>query len=324
MGRRRSRPDRLAAFLVVDKPPGLTSHDVVAIVRAVTGLSKVGHTGTLDPFASGVLVLALGEATRLIRFLDEQRKVYDARVAFGAATTTGDPEGEVSRTGPPVDPARVPQAVEAMQGESLQRRPAYSAVKVGGQPLYRYARRGEAVEAEPRPITIYEARAEEVDPEGRWARVIWVCSRGTYARVLADDLARSLGTAGHLSELRRTASGRFGLDRAITLPELARIVGGSEDWRRVLATRAQERVPWRPRAEVLAGLAPWLVDPDAALAHLPVAERPRGATAAPIPPAGVKDGGFYRVAERGRLVGVARRQGVVGRMEVTLRLPAAR
>lgn len=263
-----------AGFLVMDKPPGLTSHDVVAIVRAVTGLPKVGHTGTLDPFASGVLVLALGGATRLIQYLDERLKVYDATIALGAATTTGDPEGEVIRSGPTEPSGDVEAALQGFVGPRMQRPPAYSAVKVKGRPLYRYAREGREVEVEARPIEIYAMTLLE---RGRGTlRVEIRCSRGTYARVLADEVAVALGTSGHLSALRRLQSGPFRLETALPLSELARVVAGVADWEQAFRTRGSERLPWAPREEVAAALAPRVVTVEAAVAHLP---------ALPVPPA---------------------------------------
>ena len=144
------------AFLIVDKPPGVTSHDVVAVVRAVTGLKKVGHTGTLDPFATGVLPLALGGATRLIQYLDEDRKIYDAVIQLGTATDTGDPTGSVIAEAPvpALNRARVLEVLDGFRGQRMQTPPRYSAVKVAGRPLYDYARKGVDVEVKARPIRI--------------------------------------------------------------------------------------------------------------------------------------------------------------------------
>ena len=139
----------MRAFLVMDKEPGMTSHDVVAIVRAVTGIKTGGHTGTLDPFATGVLPLALGPATRFIQYLDESLKVYDATIRLGSATPTGDPEGEVVREGGAPDWGRVEKVLQGVVGVRMQTPPAYSAVKVDGKPLYRYARAGIEKKAKP-------------------------------------------------------------------------------------------------------------------------------------------------------------------------------
>jgi tRNA pseudouridine55 synthase len=257
-------------FLVVDKPPGVTSHDVVAVVRAVTGLQKVGHTGTLDPFATGALPLALGGATRLISFLDESVKVYDAVVVLGAQTDTGDPTGQRIAEGP-VPALRkegVEQVLAGFVGERDQTPPKYSAVKVQGRPLYAYARAGQAVEARSRRITVHGMDLVSLG-EGT-LRVRIRCSRGTYARVLAEQIGVALGTVAHLGELRRDASGAFVADSALTMSRLSTIVAGSPEWVRVLRpSRGEGRVDWRERAAVMEGLQPWILPPAAVLAHLP-------------------------------------------------------
>lgn len=279
-----------AGFLVVDKPPGLTSHDVVAIVRAVTGLKKVGHTGTLDPFATGVLPLALGAATRLIQYLDEDAKVYDAGILLGRATDTGDPTGRVTEEHPvpPLERSAVERVLAGFVGTRMQTPPRYSAVKVAGRPLYAYARAGEAVEAKARPVRIDAMELADFDPPR--LRVVIRCSRGTYARVIAEEVGEALGTVGHLDELRRLASGPFRIEHAVGLSRLAEIVAGDPDWSRVLRPgRDGQRVPWRPREAVLAGLAPWIISPRDALRHLPAVsvsslEARRWALTAEAPP----------------------------------------
>ena len=264
----------ISGFMVVDKPPAVTSHDIVAMVRAVTGVEKVGHTGTLDPFATGVLPLALGAATRFIRFLDENLKVYDATVKLGASTTTGDPEGSVLREAPIPSLEGVDALLKTFIGERMQTPPAYSAVKVEGVPLYKYARRGEVKEVAARPIRIFDMRLVDTGPD--WLRVEIHCTRGTYARVLADDIAVALGSAGHLSALRRLQSGLFTLENSLTLPALAEAVAGTDDWMRALRggkhQRKEERVQWRPRADVAAALAPRVVTLETALKHIPAVE----------------------------------------------------
>lgn len=257
-------------FLVVDKPPGLTSHDIVAIMRAVTGLKKVGHTGTLDPFATGVLPVALGGATRLIQFLDEREKIYDMTVAFGSRTDTGDPTGTVVAEAPvpPLDAAGLEARLASLVGTRMQTPPRYSAVKVQGEPLYAYARRGVEVEAQARPVTIHSL--ELLSVEAASARLLLRCSRGTYARVIAEEVGELLGTVAHLGALRRVASGAFRIERAASLAKIAEAVAGDPDWERVLRpARGEARVPWKPRAEVFAGLKPWFIPPVDALQHLP-------------------------------------------------------
>lgn len=258
-------------FLVVDKPPGVTSHDVVAVVRAVTGLKKVGHTGTLDPFATGVLPLALGGATRLIQYLDEDLKIYDAVVQLGAATDTGDPTGTVIAEGPvpALTKKEILAVLETFLGQRMQTPPKYSAVKVAGRPLYDYARKGVEVEVKARPVRI-DAMDLLSFEEPNLLRVLIRCGRGTYARVLAEEIGVALGTYGHLVELRRVASGPFHIDNSVSFSRLSEIVGGDTAWDRVLRpSRGQERVAWRPREDVFAGLAPWVTGPREALKHLP-------------------------------------------------------
>ncbi len=257
------------AFLVVDKPAGITSHDVVAMVRAVTGVKKVGHTGTLDPFATGVLPLALGAATRLISFLDEDLKIYDARVQLGSATDTGDPTGAVIRTAdvPELTDERIREALATFSGVRMQAPPKYSAVKVQGKPLYRYAREGVEVEAAPRPTRI--DGIELLDRGGDWLQVRIECGRGTYARVLADEIAQALGTAGHLKELRRTRSGPFHEGQAVSLERISEIVAERSDWMAVLRpSRGAERVKWRSRDVVGEELATCALAPADMLSHL--------------------------------------------------------
>lgn len=305
----------ISGFLVVDKPAGITSHDVVAAVRAVTGLPKVGHTGTLDPFATGVLPLALGRATRLVQFLDESIKVYDARIALGAATDTGDPTGKVVREAPlpSADREEVERVLGGFRGERMQEPPAYSAVKVGGKPMYHYARKGEPVKAAARRIVLHDVDLLAYDRETLHVRI--TCSRGTYARVLADEIGQALGSAGHLSALCRDRSGPFVLEDAITMPKLAEVVAAEPalEWHRVLLERrGDQKVRWRPRDDVVAALAPYVRSELGALSHLPLADvgpvdakRIRSGAALPVPPRGVTVGGRYLVACGADLVAVA-------------------
>ncbi len=312
------------SFLVIDKPPGITSHDVVAAVRAVTGAKKVGHTGTLDPFATGVLALALGPATRLVQFVDESMKVYDATIAFGCATDTGDPTGETVEERP--KPTATWDEVEAVLsdflGKRMQTPPAYSAVKHKGKPLYWYARRGIQVEVAAREITIHDLELVEYDADH--LRVVITCSRGTYARVLAGEIATALGSAGHLCALARRRSGPFFLDDAVSMDQLAAVVSAEPDlpWQRVLmGRRGEERVPWRPRDEVREAIGAWLTTPIQALAHLPLvdvdgprARAVRNGGPPGLPPAGVAVGGRYLLAAGDELVAIAERAAGGGRV----------
>ena len=223
--------------LIIDKPSGMTSHDVVARARHILHERRIGHTGTLDPFATGVLVILVGKATRLAQFFSGVDKEYDAIIRLGYSTDTGD------RTGTPLsDPPAAPKtwtedeieaALKAFRGEIDQVPPMYSAKKVQGKKLYELARRGESVERKPVRVCIYDFAA--VSPEGQLikdnldgtfdfhARVS--CSSGTYVRTLAEDVGRRLYVGAHLAELRRTRVGDFQLTQAITLEQLNVHVG---------------------------------------------------------------------------------------------------
>jgi len=200
-------------LLLVDKPSGITSHDVVDVVRRTLATRKVGHAGTLDPMATGLLLLGLGRATRLLRFLGDLPKTYEGTMRLGVETTTLDAEGETVRTAP-VTATRddVASAMRALEGGSLQAPPAFSAVKVGGRKLYEAARRGERLEAEARPIHV--DRFELLSFEPPEARFRVTCSGGTYVRVLAADVGTAVSSGGHLAELRRTAIGPFRVEDA--------------------------------------------------------------------------------------------------------------
>lgn len=211
----------LDGFLVVDKPSGITSHHVVAILRRTFGQKKIGHTGTLDPFATGVLPVALGEGTKAIPFLDESVKEYRATMCLGISTDTQDLEGEVlqEREWSHVTPAMVDDLLPLFRGEIMQVPPMFSALKRDGVPLYRLARRGETVEREARRVVIHSLSIDRVQlPELTFTVR---CSRGTYVRTLAHDLGEALGCGAHLLQLRRTASGSFTLANAFTLEHLA-------------------------------------------------------------------------------------------------------
>ena len=201
-------PGPTEGLLLIDKPPGITSHDAVSIVRRTTRVKKVGHAGTLDPMATGLLVLGLGRATRLLRFLASLPKVYEGTFRLGIETTTLDAEGDVTRVaGVAVTDTEVARAMSAKLGASLQAPPAFSAVKVGGRKLYDAARAGERLVAEPRPILV--ERFEPTERRGDDVDFLAVVSGGTYVRVLAADVGRALGYGAHLTRLRRTAIGAF-------------------------------------------------------------------------------------------------------------------
>lgn len=216
-------------ILIIDKPAGITSHDVVARVRRILKTKKVGHTGTLDPFATGVMVVVVGKATRLAQFLDKDEKEYRAVMKLGFETDTGDGTGrpriaerarqseEVAEVLATADPAKI---LDGYRGEIEQVPPMYSAKKVEGKKLYELARRGEEVERRAVTVTISKLELLSRPAEDEIESVV-ACSAGTYVRVLAEDIGRRLGVGAHLTELQRTRAGRFSLSRAVTLDELA-------------------------------------------------------------------------------------------------------
>lgn len=237
----------LAGVLVIDKP-GLpqweadaagfrappTSHDIVQWVRRRTGQQRIGHTGTLDPFASGVLVLCLGQATRLVEYYQGHNKSYWARVVLGTATNTYDGQGEVTHSAPlpDLDRAGIEAVLAQFRGPIQQIPPIYSAIKQGGESVHYKARRGEDVVMVPRPVTIHRLDLLAIHTQdGRPAMVDLriTGSAGTYIRSLAYDLGRALGSAGHLSILRREQAGFFNLDHAYPLADLAHLTR-TDDW----------------------------------------------------------------------------------------------
>ena len=245
--------------LIIDKPAGMTSHDVVARVRRIIGERRVGHTGTLDPFATGVLVVLVGRATRLAQFLSGAEKEYEAVIRLGYATDTGDVTGERVVSLPTRGEGRFPSkeeieaAMASLTGEIEQVPPMYSAKKVGGRKLYEHARRGEEIERQPVRVTVSEfelltdngefIRSNDDGTADLRARV--VCSAGTYVRTLAEDLGKRVGMGAHLAELRRTRAGRFEIKDAISLDHL---------------TERRE------------SLSQVLISPDDALSHMPSVE----------------------------------------------------
>jgi tRNA pseudouridine55 synthase len=213
--------------LVVDKPEGLTSHDVVALARRALGERRIGHTGTLDPLATGVLPLACGRATRLVRFLTASDKDYEASIVFGVTTDTLDITGtETGRSGVAPSRGAVLEALAALTGDYLQMPPAYSAKKIGGRRAYELARRDEPVTLAAAPVHV--SRLELLDFGDDRCRISLTCSAGFYVRSLVRDLGESCGTGACLEALRRTRSGDFSLDEAVPLDALASGAGSAE------------------------------------------------------------------------------------------------
>jgi tRNA pseudouridine55 synthase len=213
--------DAVDGIVVVDKPAGWTSHDVVARIRRLAGTRRVGHAGTLDPMATGVLVVGVGKATRLLGHLAARDKDYDATIRLGVTTTSDDADGEVVSTtdASAVSDAAVRVAMTALTGDLEQVPAAVSAIKVGGVRAYAKVRAGESVDLKPRPVHV--ARFELRERRGDELDVGVTCSTGTYVRALARDLGVALGVGAHLTALRRTRVGTIGLDRARTLDQLA-------------------------------------------------------------------------------------------------------
>ncbi len=214
-------------ILVVDKPTGCTSHDVVQKVRRALKQRSVGHAGTLDPLATGVLVIAIGEATKLVSHLQSDDKKYEVEIALGAETDTLDAEGNVVVTSevPHLDRAHVEAMLESFLGRHRQTPPAFSAIKVEGTPLHRRARRGEEVEPPVREVELHAAELISMDPE--LVRIVLHCGKGFYVRSFARDLARALGTVGHVRSLRRVASGAFSIEDALAADALTADTIGS-------------------------------------------------------------------------------------------------
>ncbi len=237
-------------ILLIDKPADWTSHDVVARARKLLGTRRVGHTGTLDPFATGLLVLGVNRATRLMQFLVADDKEYTAVARFGFATDTGDLTGKAlsePASAAHLTVAQLDAAAAGLRGRIEQLPPMYSAKKIGGVKLYELARRGEAVERQPVEIEIKEleivAAHAPNDAHTRDFTMRVVCSSGTYIRVLAEDLGKRLGSGAHLRALRRTRVGQFALDRAVTLERLAELAQAKQIEQALLPLRSALAFP---------------------------------------------------------------------------------
>jgi tRNA pseudouridine55 synthase len=235
--------------LVIDKPKGITSHDVVDAVRHMAGMRQVGHLGTLDPLATGVLVLLLGRATRLVQFYSGRRKRYSAGFRFGFATNTFDSDGEAegADAAPALDRAVLERFAAERVGRFEQMPPAFSAKKIHGRPAYELARKKQVVELKPVEVEVFEYKTTEVD--GSIARFVIECSSGTYIRALAHEMGQKLGCGAHLAEISRLAVGEFSLVQAIKLEELAEgaKAGKFADY----LIKLENLLPNFPRANVL-------------------------------------------------------------------------
>jgi len=260
------RPSTTDGLLLVDKPAGMTSHDVVLAARRAFDESRIGHAGTLDPFATGLLVLLLGRATRLLPYLDGVPKEYEASIMLGSETETDDLHGAVVRSALPPEDAAIDAAIVRLTGPLEQTPPAYSAKRVAGRRAYDAARAGVALELAPVPVEVFGWR--NVSREGAVLHATIECGAGTYVRALARDLGRLTGSAAHLGALRRTRSGPFRVDDAVSLemlrdgsaalrpaldalPSLPRITLDEPDAERVLRGIAVPRLSDAPRAALV-------------------------------------------------------------------------
>ncbi len=272
----------MRGLLFVDKPAGITSHDVVSIVRRAARTRRVGHAGTLDPFATGLLVVAIGTCTRLLPYLSAEPKVYEARFRFGAETDTDDATGQITRDAALPDASRLEAALQSLTGVIAQVPPAYSAKHVDGQRAYAVARRGEAVRLAPVAVTVHAW--DQITWQGSDLCVRITCAGGTYVRALARDLGRAMHSAAHCAALRRVSSGQAHVAQAVTLAALTP------------GAIADGTVPLRPPLPLLDDMAHEVLDTDAlaALAHgRAVPATQTGARAALL-----RDGDVVGIADR--------------------------
>ena len=207
-------------FINIYKPEKMTSFDVVAILRKITHIKHIGHSGTLDPFATGVLPVCIGKSTRLIEYLDDDKE-YIATVKFGADTDTYDLEGQILKTyETKISKSQLEMVLDDFKGEIEQYPPIYSAIKVNGKKLYEYARKGQEVEIKPRKVYISKIEILEFDEQNQIAKIIIGCSKGTYIRSIAHDVGQKLNCGGYLIALERTKAGKFTIENAIKLDDI--------------------------------------------------------------------------------------------------------
>lgn len=296
----------LSGVLAVDKPTGITSHDVVAVVRRATGERRVGHAGTLDPLATGLMTILVGPATRLEPYLSGRHKTYVATIAFGTSTDTEDADGTVTAEAPVPSDISEPDAARrllaAFTGPHAQTPPAYSAIKLGGQVAHRAARAGEPLVLRPRPIVVLESELIDIDSSVPSWEVRFTVSKGTYIRSLARDIGVSAGTVAHLSALRRTAAGSLLVEDALPLAAFDRPLVADD-------VAALFLDPVRAL-----GLPSFEADPAAVLAG----------RAVPLPPdTTLKPGDLAALCADDRLLGIYRRDGDRLVPAVVLAIPAS-
>ena len=280
--------------IVLDKPEGFTSFDAVAVVRGLSHEKKIGHTGTLDPMATGVLPLLLGRAAKAAELLPDTDKIYQAAFRLGEQRDTGDVTGQVVRTdGTPVPAGQLEEALPGFRGEVMQVPPVYSAVSVNGRRLYELARKGIEVERQARPVTIFALELLGYDPASREGQLLVSCSKGTYIRVLIEDLARAMGTVGTMTALRRTAACGFTQEQAVPLDTL-----------RELAAKGEFATALRPVDSLFAGCPRVTVSPAQAARFANGGSLDLQRLRLPKQP--LEDGALFRVYGPEDFLGVAR------------------
>jgi tRNA pseudouridine55 synthase len=307
VARRRRSPSRHDGILVVDKPSGPTSHDVVETVRRATGEQRIGHTGTLDPAATGVLVLCLGRSTKLVRFLQASTKTYAARMVLGVTTASQDADGEVvaTRSAAHIDERTFCEAMTRFQGDIEQLPPMVSAVRVGGRRLHDIAREGGEVEREPRLVHVHDLVLDRFEPgERAHASFLVTCSAGTYVRTLAHDIGELLGVGGSLVSLRRSANGPFVADEAASPDEVVK-AAEADQLDALLLTPLQAVERTLPTVDV--------DDPDLVLRLTQGGRLPARDLDGP-----------YAVRSTGQLIGIYRDRGDEGRPELVWTRPQER
>jgi tRNA pseudouridine55 synthase len=287
----------LDGILVLDKPAGPTSHDMVGLLRRLSGTHRIGHGGTLDPFANGVLPLFLGSATRVVEYHLGDRKTYRATICFGASSTTDDLEGTLEPAiGPAPTAEQVDAVLERFRGTIEQRPPAHSAIKIGGRRAYALARAGQSVELKPRTVTIHRLDVLEfdaTDPNRPIAIVEVECSAGTYVRALARDLGAATENAAYLGALTRLASGPFGLDRAATVDVVRNAASAGPEGLRALLLPVDAGLEGFPQIELSAD-------------ELAAVIRGQFIRPSAAPPAADRETPLRLIDARGGLIGIGR------------------
>lgn len=307
-------------FLCIDKPVGMTSHDVVAMMRFFLQTRKIGHTGTLDPFATGVLVLAVGSATKLIQYLPEAPKTYHMHLQLGAETETADCDGEVVREAeiPVFSQNDIDQLTAQFTGNIEQKPPLYSAIKVKGKRLYEYARAGIPVEIPKRRVDIHSFSVQKISAASIEGQI--ECSKGTYIRSLGVDFAKELGTVGYLSALRRLSSDGFSIKDALSMKEISQIVAGTDEWEKALRKGGVAEYPRAERDDITEGILKYACSIEEAFQNLSSWEVD-GETAkkvcfgiSPKLSVDIEDRGQFAITYQSKLLAIAEKRGEIAKL----------